>query len=43
MGQHGKGVFTYPNGNRYEGEFVNDMKEGYGTLQYTNGEKYEVS
>ena len=26
---------------RYEGEFQNDMKEGYGILQYVNGERYE--
>lgn len=25
------------------GEFVDNMKEGYGVLQYANGEKYEVS
>ena len=28
--------------HRYDGDFQNDMKEGYGTLSYTNGEKYEV-
>ena len=27
---------------RYEGDFQNDMKDGYGLLHYTNGEKYEV-
>lgn len=29
--------------NRYEGEFQNDMKEGFGILQYINGERYEGS
>lgn len=28
---------------RYDGDFQNDMKEGYGVLIYSNGEKYEVS
>ena len=26
----GKGIFTRPDGRRYEGEFVNDKKNGYG-------------
>ena len=46
MWQHGcmngKGIFTYPNGNKYDGDFVSNLKEGYGTLFYANGEKYEV-
>ena len=28
---------------RFEGDFQNDMKDGYGILIYTNGEKYEVN
>lgn len=38
---HGRGVYVFPNGNRYEGEWVNDMKAGYGVLYYVNGERYE--
>ena len=38
---HGKGIFMYPNNNRYDGEFVENKKEGYGVLQYANGERYE--
>lgn len=30
---HGKGVYVFPNGNRYEGEWVEDVKEGFGTLK----------
>lgn len=37
----GKGTYTYPNGNKYEGEWQDDVKSGYGVLQYVNGEKYE--
>lgn len=38
---HGKGTYIFPNGNRYEGEWMDDMKSGYGILFYVNGEKYE--
>ena len=38
---HGRGTYVFPNGNKYEGEFRNDVKEGYGVLVYVNGEKYE--
>ena len=29
------------NGDRYEGKFVKDSKEGYGVCHYHNGERYE--
>jgi len=29
--KHGSGVKEWPNGDHYEGGFVNDMKQGYGT------------
>lgn len=41
MQMAGKGTFTFPNGNKYEGEWANDAKNGYGSLYYVNGEKYE--
>ena len=25
---HGKGTFVYPNGNKYEGDFVDNLKSG---------------
>ena len=31
---HGKGLYVFPNGNQYDGEWIADMKEGFGTLTY---------
>lgn len=33
--------YLSPDSCRYEGEFNSDMKEGFGILQYVNGERYE--
>ena len=33
----GKGVFKWPDGRRYEGNFVNDKKEGYGEYYWNDG------
>jgi hypothetical protein len=38
----GKGIFVYANGNKYIGDFLDDAKDGTGTLTCPNGEKYEV-
>ena len=38
---HGNGVFTWPDGRQYKGQYVNDHKEGQGTFQWPNGRKYE--
>lgn len=43
--KHGKGVKTWPSGDRYEGEFVGDRKEGIGTYTWSvrgpaAGERY---
>ena len=35
--RHGRGVMTYPNGCRYAGEFVNDMRQGQGKCWYPRG------
>ena len=29
------------NGDKYDGEFVNDMRNGFGILDYAEGNKYE--
>ena len=38
---HGKGVFSWKDGRRYEGEYVNDKKEGHGKFDWPNGKSYE--
>ncbi len=35
---HGKGKYTYANGEHYEGEFVKGNKHGSGTYSWPNGE-----
>jgi len=43
--KHGKGEKRWPNGDAYEGEFVEDRKEGYGVYAWGaapwSGERYE--
>lgn len=38
---HGKGIYIFSKGDRYEGELRDGMKEGYGDYYYSNGNKYE--
>ena len=38
----GHGVFTYPNGDRYEGEWRRDQLWGTGTFTWANGDRYQV-
>ena len=35
------GVLIFTNGDRYEGSFVFNDREGYGIYTYSNGDKYE--
>ena len=35
--KHGKGVKTWPNGDRYEGGFAADAKDGYGSYVWGRG------
>jgi hypothetical protein len=37
---HGKGVFKWPDGKNYDGEYVDDKKEGYGEFTWSDGRKY---
>ncbi|MFN9905335.1 MAG: membrane-binding protein, partial [bacterium] len=33
----GRGVFTWPDGRKYEGEYLDDKKEGKGTFYWPDG------
>ena len=37
----GRGVLQFPNGTKYEGEWVQGLREGTGTLTLATGETYE--
>lgn len=39
----GHGKMIYVSGNRYEGEWKNDMKHGKGTTYYASGNRYEAN
>ena len=34
------GLFTWSDGRKYEGEYVDDKKEGKGTFTWPDGRKY---
>lgn len=36
----GKGVMTWPDQSKYEGEFKNGKIEGKGTKTFSNGDRY---
>ena len=36
----GKGIETWADGRRYEGDFKNGKKDGEGTFEWPNGIKY---
>ena len=33
----GNGVFNWPDGRKYKGEYVDDKKEGFGTYYWPDG------
>ena len=37
---HGKYEYVFVDGSVYEGSFVNDLREGHGTMLYDDGTKY---
>ena len=40
-GYNGKAVAHYPNDDKYEGQYINGIREGHGIYYYANGEKYD--
>lgn len=40
---HGYGHLQWPDGRQYEGDFVNDVREGHGTFQWNDGRIYTGS
>jgi hypothetical protein len=36
----GRGIYTWANGDRYDGQFKDGKKHGTGRINFTNGEKY---
>ena len=36
-----KGIFTWPNGDTYEGEYKDDIRNGFGIYKYKDGNRYE--
>ena len=39
--RHGRGVTTYADGSRYEGDFVDGKEHGRGAMTWANGNRYE--
>ena len=37
----GEGIFTWPDGRRYEGQYKDDKKDGYGLFEWADGKKYK--
>ena len=37
----GKGDFSWADGRKYSGEYVDDKKQGYGVFQWPDGRRYE--
>ena len=40
---HGYGTLIWPDGQRYEGEYLMDKKHGHGTFYFKNGAQYTGS
>jgi hypothetical protein len=34
---HGRGIYTWRDGRRYEGSYLNDRKHGYGVYTWADG------
>jgi hypothetical protein len=38
---HGQGLYKWPDGKSYNGEFKFDKKDGYGIYTWADGKRYE--
>lgn len=38
---HGKGIFKWPDGRVYTGDYFEDKKHGFGIVKWPNGKVYE--
>ena len=38
---HGKGFYTWADGRKYDGDYINDRKEGFGSYIWADGRRYE--
>ena len=38
---HGRGTYTWADGRKYEGEYLDDKKDGYGVYTWADGRKYQ--
>jgi len=38
---HGKGVFSWADGRKYEGDYFDDKKQGQGIFTWPDGRKYD--
>ena len=38
---HGYGVYTWPDGRKYEGQYKDDMKYGFGIYTWSDGRVYQ--
>ena len=39
--KHGFGTFTWESGNKYEGDYYLDLREGEGKMSWNDGSNYE--
>lgn len=38
---HGNGIYTWPDGKLYNGEYSQDQKQGFGIYKWPDGKQYE--
>lgn len=40
---HGRGIYTWKDGRKYDGEYQHDKKHGYGMYYWNDGRGIEIS